>query len=81
MNDNEISDWNILIIGKHYLDNLLAPLTKQGTNELEDNYHKLEKSLKLDNHMEALNCIYDSITEKQISFDKKKKLTKSFHNI
>ena len=31
--------------------------------------------------MEALNYIYDSITDKQENFDKKKKLEKSSHNI
>lgn len=81
INDDEISDWSILIIGKHYLDNLLKPLTEEGTNKLEDKYHKLEEDLNLDNHMEALNYIYDSITEKQVSFDKEKKLAKSSHNI
>lgn len=81
INDDGISDWSILIIGKHYLDNLLEPLTEQGANNLEEKYHSIERNINLDNHMEALNYIYDSITDKQENFDKKKKLEKSSHNI
>lgn len=74
-------DYNKLIIGKHYLDNILEPLTETGTKDLENKYHNLEKYINLDNHMEALNYIYDSITDKQEKFDKRKKLAKSSHNI
>ena len=74
-------DYNKLIIGKHYLDNILEPLTETGTKDLENKYHNLEKYINLDNHMEALNYIYDSITDKQEKIDKRKKLAKSSHNI
>lgn len=80
LNDDTI-DYNKLIIGKHYLDNILEPLTEQGLNKLEKTYHSIEEKINLTNHLEALNYIYDSITDKQNSFAKEKELVKSSHNI
>ncbi len=72
INDDEIDDSSLLIIGKHYLDSLLNNTSTDGFNRLLGYYKDLEIQLDLTNHFEALNYIYQSINEKNDKIKEKK---------
>lgn len=70
INDDKIVDYSRLIIGKHYLDNLLNHISSYGFDELLQSYEEMEEWAglewgSLDNHQKALKYIHNSLDKKK----------------
>ena len=71
--DSKITDHSTLIMGRHYLNNLLDDISNKGFKQLFKEYKELENSISLKDHSESLSYIYDSINKKMDTLPKEKK--------
>lgn len=71
--DSKITDHSTLIMGRHYLNNLLDDISNKGFKQLFKEYKELENSVSLKDHSESLSYIYDSINKKMDTLPKEKK--------
>lgn len=71
--DDKITDCSTLIMGRHYLNNLLDDISEDGFNKLFKEYKGLENVISLKEHSESLSYIYDSINKKMDNLSKQKK--------
>ena len=71
VNDN-IIDPSILMIGKHYLNNILSYVSDEGFKNILEMYNEIEGKTSLTNHYLAFEYIHDCITNRKKSIGKEK---------